>query len=192
MKVSDCLCAPLRNGSFDAVLSIAAWPLYFPSLPTAQSRPANYLQEICGRSISAEVLHHLSTEPRRVQAGKKYAESICAFVSAPSRLARLCEKPRRWSQSPVKRLWGLGVSSRFFCCVLHEVALQCLAPRRLLRPGGQLLVYCWSYEPGARIRRLRAHLALAMKPQAGRPAIAVTAPVPSPGSATCRSVAARL
>ncbi|CAE7802109.1 Alkylated DNA repair protein alkB-like 8 [Symbiodinium microadriaticum] len=57
--VSDCLCAPLRNGSFDAVLSIA-------------------------------VLHHLSTEPRRVQA-------------------------------------------------LREAA-------RLLRPGGQLLVYCWSYE----------------------------------------------
>jgi len=57
--VSDCLCAPLRSGSFDAVLSIA-------------------------------VLHHLSTEPRRVQA-------------------------------------------------LREAA-------RLLRPGGQLLVYCWSYE----------------------------------------------
>ena len=31
MKVSDCLCAPLRSGSFDAVLSIAAWPLYLLS-----------------------------------------------------------------------------------------------------------------------------------------------------------------
>eukprot|EP00929_Paragymnodinium_shiwhaense_P092433 TRINITY_DN52345_c0_g2_i1.p1 TRINITY_DN52345_c0_g2~~TRINITY_DN52345_c0_g2_i1.p1 ORF type:complete len:382 (-),score=77.07 TRINITY_DN52345_c0_g2_i1:67-1071(-) len=70
--VGDCLHSPLRDGIFDAAISIA-------------------------------VLHHLSTVPRRVQA-------------------------------------------------LREGA-------RLLRPGGELLVYCWSFEQGEDISRSRHRFA---------------------------------
>ena len=144
-EVSDCLCAPLRSGSFDAVLSIAAEFLTSSLLlPVCLGLSQLLAHELdmhdVPPSCSCQVLHHLSTEPRRIQA---FASSHDASASVscdfcpncldrrpPSCCSRPCEKQR-------------GLPAAHFTGTCHSSATL---PRRLLRPDGQLLVYCWSFE----------------------------------------------